>query len=229
MSDIDFLLAGQEQSSGFGFLGILGILIFIIFIIIMVSGIIFYVISISDEEKTEILVESEEAEEDADADADAEADAIPEGSDNILGISDPMVNGPMVSDTSIQSLGGTADSIITEPKIETRLKFICEGKTGSISCPVGKTIKIVSSSYGRLHDGSPCILGTDVNAGFNKCSGHDKCKQRDAFGNKICLVKTNLDRCNGKQSCSNILSNNGAYGDLCPGVFKNHSIEYQCV
>merc|ERR1712002_753473 len=105
----------------------------------------------------------------------------------------------------------TTTAISTAPVIKS--DPICEGRSGSISCPAGTLINVLEGFYGRK-DMRICF-----NFGFwqsRKCSSTRSTK-------KI------YDICQGKAKCKIIAIDSVLGGDPCPSSKKYAFVQYQCL
>lgn len=87
--------------------------------------------------------------------------------------------------------------------------IICEDQSRVLACPVGRTIKILDTNYGRRHE-SICGFSTNTDC-------HDG-------GVSMPIIE---DACNDKRACF-LEANNAAWDDTCSGTYKYLEIDYEC-
>ncbi|KAJ7365555.1 hypothetical protein OS493_005668 [Desmophyllum pertusum] len=87
---------------------------------------------------------------------------------------------------------------------------LCEWDRQDISCPSGKTIRVLEASYGR-HDTTTChnFSATDTNC--------------HAEGSLAAVQNI----CDNNARCQ-LFSDNSVFGDPCPGVRKYLEVTYYC-
>ncbi|XP_060070844.1 L-rhamnose-binding lectin CSL3-like [Ylistrum balloti] len=99
--------------------------------------------------------------------------------------------------------------INTEVKIRTEVQ--CEGKTMTIKCDAGKTIKITSALYGRKSR-FVCLHFKMWNV---------KCESKSS------MVKVR-EACDGRDTCV-LAASNSVFGDPCRGTYKYLTVQYTCI
>ncbi|XP_024148699.1 L-rhamnose-binding lectin SML isoform X2 [Oryzias melastigma] len=121
---------------------------------------------------------------------------------------------PMADITSVNPCFGIFKYIKTEfTCIAPQTVVACERRTAKLTCPSGKTIKVLSAYYGR-RDSSVCTLNCPL----------------VQTQNEDCENPTDLvaQQCDGTSSCT-IKASNSVFGDPCPGTYKYLEASYICV
>merc|ERR1712013_306633 len=90
-------------------------------------------------------------------------------------------------------------------------QIVCEDRASTISCPVGRVIKIQRASYGR----TSAYLCPHEEIRTTKCSS----------GYSYDKVSSS---CNGGKSCK-LVASNEIFGDPCGGTYKYLDVRYTCV
>ena len=96
--------------------------------------------------------------------------------------------------------------------VKTCSVIICEGHTGTISCPNGKIIDVLNTTYGRL-DWQTC---PDTRITSTNCRSSNSLKHMQ-------------DKCNGNTSCELHPTNSEFDYDPCPGTYKYLEVKYRCL
>ena len=97
-------------------------------------------------------------------------------------------------------------------RLERQRTIICENhprNASTIACPVGRTINVLDTNYGRLHE-STCS-NTDVST----C---------DDNGASLPVIR---EMCDGERVCF-LHAYNDVWDDTCFGTSKYLEIDYEC-
>lgn len=101
-------------------------------------------------------------------------------------------------------------SLDTDGAAGTDFATTCEGKSLSLSCPAGSSIKVTAASYGRS-DYTTCV---------HRSMKTDQCHSEKS----VAFVAS---QCDGKTSC-NVRVTNSGFGDPCYGTYKYLTGKYLC-
>ncbi|XP_071792399.1 uncharacterized protein [Asterias amurensis] len=89
---------------------------------------------------------------------------------------------------------------------------VCEDNVFSLSCPAGHAIHVADAVYGRIIPGNTVCPSSSILT--------TKCRASNS-------LKVVRDKCEGETACS-FTTNNGVFGDPCPGTTKYLHAFYIC-